>query len=169
MTCSSSNNNNDNNGPRLVMGVGMGQRRQVFLVHTVPGLFCLLLVVLVPRPRLRLRATPLRGARRARRAPERRLGDSISTGKEAQFLATTNVVPPREMAKSFVPSVLGNQHDLCQAPLARNRSQPGTFCLGCRVPGPSAVVHVRFRSPELGSLVGMIAGASSSSVHAAEQ
>jgi hypothetical protein len=51
--------------------------------------------------------------------------DPIST---RSFLATS-VVPQREMAKSFVPSVLGRQHDLCQTPITRNRSQPGTFVL----------------------------------------
>jgi len=75
--------------------------------------------------------------------------------RQVKFLATTSVVPPREMATSFVPSVLGRQHDLCQAPLSRNRAQPGTLCLGRGVgQGPSAMVHVRFRCPELGSRVG---------------
>ena len=147
----------------------MGQRRQVWLVHTVPRLFCLLLVVLVPRLRFAF-------ASRHRDMPDMpgvlRSGDlgtpSRRKMKPSSWQQQTLCHHGRWSKVLFHPFWATSM--TCARPLSPgiglNRAP---FVLAVEVPGPSAVVHVRFRCPELGSLVGMIAGASSLSVHTAEQ
>lgn len=90
--------------------------------------------------------------------------------RQLQFLATTSVVPPREMATSFVLSILGSKHDLCHAPLSRNRAQPGTCVLAVE----SAMGRARRRtSVSVAQNSGLVSGTwmtarvSASAIHSA--